>query len=253
MAKTLPPNPQAAEYARALGLDPDEISASGFVVNVTGARNPKTGAQIFHVEYEEAVYESGDFKGFRAKHMTTEVAPPWTAAAAPTLTGFLFERIAEDEAVARAASIGSESWRLGEFDETVLWWPPSSPEKIAWNREHFGDEAAAAHARWGGQTIESSGDKIAPHIARHDPARVLAECGAKRRLVALHERAIWFQPSSPLIDRATGRPITEEGTHPGGCIVCAGDDSSASWPCDTLRVLASVYADHADYRDEWKP
>jgi hypothetical protein len=46
------------------------------------------------------------------------------------------------------------------------------------------------------------------------PARVLAECEAKRRIVELHRQ---------------------------------------SWPVSLkiLRILAVVYADHPDYRDEW--
>jgi hypothetical protein len=26
-----------------------------------------------------------------------------------------------------------------------------------------------------------------------------------------------------------------------------------SYPCDTLKLLALPYADHPDYRDEWRP
>lgn len=53
------------------------------------------------------------------------------------------------------------------------------------------------------------------------PDRVLAECEAKRRIV----------------DRYSG------------CDDCgAGDD-----PCDALRFLALPYADHPDYRKEWRP
>lgn len=52
------------------------------------------------------------------------------------------------------------------------------------------------------------------HVARHDPARVLAECRAKRRLVE------------------------ELGAFRRGA---------------ALRLLAMPYADHPDYRQEWKP
>ena len=83
------------------------------------------------------------------------------------------------------------------------------------------------------------------HIARHDPARVLAECEAKRRIVEIHP--------------------DEHGT----CFACSdGDDGGCSdpeccgsgpipmfkdWPCPTLRWLALPYADHEQYRDEWRP
>jgi hypothetical protein len=78
------------------------------------------------------------------------------------------------------------------------------------------------------------------HIARHDPARVLREVEAKRRIVDEH--------------------VHEHATEaPGfGCRVC---DWQGSWSgvgdggwCLTLRLLALPYSDHPGYREEeWKP
>lgn len=71
------------------------------------------------------------------------------------------------------------------------------------------------------------------------PARVLAECEAKRRIVAEHRRV------------PCGNSRHQNGEH---CSVCSYDDIPREWhPCPTLRYLAAVYADHPDYRDEWKP
>lgn len=56
----------------------------------------------------------------------------------------------------------------------------------------------------------------ADHIARFDPTRVLAECEAKRAIVEMHADEI-----------------------PGDCA--------------EVRWLASVYADHPYYREEWRP
>lgn len=33
---------------------------------------------------------------------------------------------------------------------------------------------------------------------------------------------------------------------------CA-DGGSTAWPCDTLKHLALPYAEHRDYRPEWRP
>jgi len=66
--------------------------------------------------------------------------------------------------------------------------------------------------------------------ARHDPARVLAECEAKRRIVGLHER----RPDWP------------------DCQECGDRDYQKPWPCSTLRLLALPYSDHPDYRPEWR-
>jgi len=60
-----------------------------------------------------------------------------------------------------------------------------------------------------------------------DPARVLAECEAKRQIVALHK--------------------SEPGQHPDFC----GHDLR-ELPCPTLRLLALPYADHPDYLPEWR-
>ncbi|MFC8273730.1 DUF6221 family protein [Streptomyces sp. NPDC057271] len=77
-----------------------------------------------------------------------------------------------------------------------------------------GDRAEeCATANWAG---------IAEHIVRHDPARVLAEVDAKRQLIDWVLR--W-----PMRPHA---PSSVDGI---------------------LERLALPYADHADYRDEWRP
>ena len=69
------------------------------------------------------------------------------------------------------------------------------------------------------------------------PARLLAECQAKRAIINLHDQTG---------ERWTGFPRADQQEH-----YCIHDQQPA--PCPTLRVLASVYADHSDYREEWKP
>lgn len=61
--------------------------------------------------------------------------------------------------------------------------------------------------------------------------RVLAECEAKRRIVALHEQWPGDEDLGP------------------ECRECVAIDL----PCPTLRLLALPYADHPDYRDGWRP
>lgn len=63
------------------------------------------------------------------------------------------------------------------------------------------------------------------------PARVLAECAAKRAIVEQHP---WGEDDICTSNEAMGNlsPI----------------DS-----CPVLRNLAAVYADHPDHRDEWRP
>ena len=83
----------------------------------------------------------------------------------------------------------------------------------------------------GGHTREQ-----AVHIATWDPARVLAECAAKRRVIDEHHKVEEYAD-----------PITF-------CSACGGHPSHGSdWPCYTLRLLALPYADRSGFRDEWRP
>ena len=72
--------------------------------------------------------------------------------------------------------------------------------------------------------------------------RPLREVEAKREILALHG-----------FDNTT----KHGGTGPDRCLVCITDrdDYEESWvgdlwPCLTLRMLAAVYSDHPDYRQE---
>jgi hypothetical protein len=118
------------------------------------------------------------------------------------LTDFLLARIAEDEANVAAILRQDPNWEAdgdGVFDRP--------DRRIAYVR----------------------GDYAATHIAHWDPARVLAECEAKRRVVELHRT-----------DATDPEVIV--------CAVCLYGP-----PCETLRLLALPYADHPDYRPEWRP
>jgi hypothetical protein len=73
--------------------------------------------------------------------------------------------------------------------------------------------------------------------------RVLAECAAKRTILEDHE------------------PVDYSGigmASPNACVLCGAERNMHDWewipnsfPCNTVRGLASVYSDHPDYRQEW--
>ena len=70
------------------------------------------------------------------------------------------------------------------------------------------------------------------------PARVLAECEAKRRLVDEHQE--------------TRRDPSYEYFADPPCITC-GQVRPRKFPCLSLRALGAVYADHPDYNPAWSP
>jgi hypothetical protein len=82
----------------------------------------------------------------------------------------------------------------------------------------------------------------AAHVVRHDPARVLREVGAKRDIVKFH----------PITRDVIA--VKPDGLHGFGCATCHQDEGLTmgyGW-CATLLALAAVYADHPDYRAEWR-
>jgi hypothetical protein len=91
----------------------------------------------------------------------------------PGPADFVLARIAEDEAVARAAVQttergGSAGWYWSNAGEAVFLDGTSTP------------------VVWGDEQSRPAGN----HIVRHDPARVLAECAAKRRILTLASDAV---------------------------------------------------------------
>jgi Family of unknown function (DUF6221) len=116
--------------------------------------------------------------------------------------------------------------------------------RIAEDKRIATDAAAASgRAEWAPADLPGSGpphDPAAEHVARHDPARVLAECGARRRLVLAcrdigPDRAFLGARPEGLADF----PLTPTDQHQLAAV--------------TLALLALPYAGHPEYRREWRP
>ena len=124
-----------------------------------------------------------------------------------TLSEFLEARIAEDEAVAGTVADGGS----GQWQSWNRSWDPEPVRDIATD----------------GKRIASVHTTLDEFMCRHDPARVLAECEAKRRIVERCTGAVagtvWEHSDTPVLARAT------------------------------LSDLGLSYADHPDYRQEWRP
>jgi hypothetical protein len=142
-----------------------------------------------------------------------------------TLIEFLTARLDEDEAVAEAAAKDAAGYSHGYPNDPITKW------RINDERDLFADHVFLAGGAYGG--ID---EKISAHLVRHDPARVLREVAAKRRVMERH------------------RP-SEASQSTAYCAGCAHDPEG--WPefelddCPELRDLASAWSHHSDYREEW--
>lgn len=169
----------------------------------------------------------------------------------PGLVEFIAARLDDDERIARAAvddraNGEPEHWRWEcAHDDTPL----DVDLAIASNDEYLEHECHAgvglrsvvdypsSAGMYGHLVID--GEEVRPqdarHIARHDPAQVLAEVAAKRAIAAEHAQghdSIWCRRCDP----AGGDAFT---------------DGDASYPCKTLRLMAAMYAGHPDYDQGW--
>ena len=131
---------------------------------------------------------------------------------------------------------GLEPETQPNLDEFVL-------ARIAEDTRIARDAAAGTREQWAPQDMPGSGpphDHVADHMARHDPARVLADCAAKRRLVLAcrdmgADRAFLGARPEGLADF----PLSPVNQHQLAAL--------------TIALLALPYADHPEYRPEWRP
>ena len=142
------------------------------------------------------------------------------------LIAFLRARLDEDAAVAGAASVPSTAahWSLDE------WLGREQPHSLiaVGNATH---PTALGHF-----TADPVPTLQAQHIARHDPARVLAEVDAKRRI--LNECAYWI---GKINESATAKYPYPNLAERGEVVL------------PVITLLGLPYAEHPEYRDEWRP
>ncbi|WP_326779743.1 DUF6221 family protein [Streptomyces longwoodensis] len=155
------------------------------------------------------------------------------------LVDFLRARLAEDEQVARDAASKAAATLASAAAKEGVWEPPYTDVGLTWASDY--DRVFVTCGRPGQPGLAMLADcgsgafRLTPHIARHDPARVLAEVRAKRMAVDAHSAC---------------------GTGIGRCDDAGNgweDDDGQAGGCADLAVLALPFADHPDYREEWKP
>lgn len=131
------------------------------------------------------------------------------------VAAFIRARLDEDGQLARAASRDGEAWAYTGTGVYVA-----------------GTNHPIAVGPWDGELPDEG-----PHIARHDPARVLRQVEAMRATVQLHSGVHecpewnWLDPDFPDDPRETVTGWSEE--------------------CPTLRALSSIWSDHPEYQEGW--
>ncbi|MFE9735507.1 DUF6221 family protein [Streptomyces sp. NPDC005863] len=139
------------------------------------------------------------------------------------LVKWLGEQLDEDEGTAKA----------------VQW--DGSGNRLSW------ELAASATVDVGEDEFYAGDRTIANHIVTHDPASVLREIDAKRRVLARHHAA----PIPPGNEWAEEYPYcaAHAYTQADGTVVYPVQLQN----CPELRDLAAPYADRPGYREEWRP
>lgn len=145
-----------------------------------------------------------------------------------TLVEFLLARLNEDQQIAKAATPGQ--WEI--WDGSRERWDGDPAGKWGYAEVFVGTtEQAVTYHPDTGHPSGSVSTEDATHITRHDPARVLAEVEAKRAIVdvyALNER----------------NDDGEDYEYASGWAQGLGE---------AVRHMATVYSDHPDYDESWRP
>lgn len=131
------------------------------------------------------------------------------------LIAFLRARLDDDEALARQAFAGHND---------------AGP---VWSEIWSGAVQLGEHE----DLLITNDSGVSRHIERHDPARILAEVGVKRQVIELAEHASALDVDVDGQFRIGARDTVTEPY--------IGDE--------ILRHLALPYADHPDYREDWRP
>lgn len=162
---------------------------------------------------------------------------------------FLEARITEDEQVAtKAAAAVNTRWHYGERPAGEMWGSSDgmvtgSDDEGLWDCE--------------GSSTLCAAPEVSDHMALHDPSRVLAECAAKRAIIAQHQA--W----PVLAKKAPEYSTSDDGLNGISYRV----NQQMMWLTEQeylkkfgeapptapmIRTLAAVYKDHPDYQPEWE-
>lgn len=159
-----------------------------------------------------------------------------------SIVEFLRARLDEDEATAKAAR--GDDGRLGHGFEVREDWGRWALLRRYGSLDVVDEDGNQVTFDQEGLSDSVASPAIGEHIARHDPARVLREVQAKRRIVDACEecRSSVMAYRSPRWRDAMNEQDKHEWRKAEARYRVAED---------ACRALASVYADHPDFDPEW--
>lgn len=148
------------------------------------------------------------------------------------LIGFIKARLDDDEGAAMDAveQAASEHWKAMELDDRSS---ADSRRPRAWGvatQQQIPRRVALCRT----DVPVGTPSVLAAQIARHDPARVFREVRAKHRILS------------------QGEYVLKEADKLAGTPAGSAAEARAAVIDFVLRALALPYADHPDYRPEWK-
>lgn len=173
------------------------------------------------------------------------------------IAAFIEARLTEDEIWAREASRDQRGdvptgahwqWVETRHDEEIV--PdPSASEMLetpdGWSSgqalrsvEHF-PSSVGALPQFAISTVEEVRSAVAGHIIRHDPARVLREVEAKRRILERHRVLVEYDREAD----AKPHELKAEKWRA---------TSTRTQLLYVLEALASAWSDHPDFKPEWR-
>ncbi|MEU8346203.1 DUF6221 family protein [Spirillospora sp. NPDC048832] len=132
------------------------------------------------------------------------------------LVEFLRARLARDEQIARDCA--SAPWKAAPSGTVGIDTDEPAPTAESATKAEF--------------VAKAENDAYAEHIARHDPARTLAEVAARRRIVDDYEKNTWILGQGHRTPELEAAQAVRESV---------------------LRLLALPYATHPAYQEEWRP
>lgn len=152
------------------------------------------------------------------------------------LVGWLRGVLADDEKAAKAT-------RPADLDETTGTWlsyehPPGRFDEPGLKVAMVGCVEVQDEVEWGVATVGQwdGAEAVAVHIARYDPAQVLADIEAKKTVLDLHDHSGVRWTGFPRADRQES--------------YCVHDQQAA--PCPTVLALASAYRNRPGWNPEWE-